>query len=275
MYSAPIWYHWVYNLSEPALYATCLLGTTLLALLVGLLLTAVRRYAGDRQASSFPPGLVTAIALPTSLVIGLMASDVSRRYNEAQDNVMQEARTVAALQHALTELPATASAALQEELTHYVTQDLSREWEQLQRAQVPLGLSPALIRIGVGLAALQPARAARAVSDGVIENIQVQLRELQRLRTQRSQLALGKMDSPQWMIVAVLLLCCAAVMIEVTVHHRRNRIMAMTLFVFSYGSLVYMIATNDRPFSGGVSVTPEPIARIFTQQEAVLPNLSR
>ena len=49
----------------------------------------------------------------------------------------------------------------------------------------------------------------------------------------------------------------------------------MTLFVFSYGSLVYMIATNDRPFSGGVSVTPEPIARIFTQQQAVLPNLSR
>ncbi len=277
MNPAPYWQHWIYNLSEPALFISCLLIVFALSLVVGGVLLGTRRWAGEQSMSAFPVGLVTAVALPTSLVIGLMANDVARKFNEAQENVLQEARVVASIQYTLATFPASVSAGLQEELRHYVSDELPREAQHLKRAgDGPLPLSAALARLSVGLTALTPTRAApAAVNEALVESVQSRIRDVQRLRSARSLLALGKMDAPQWLVVGVLLLCCAAVMIEVTAHRRRYLVMAAALFTLSYGSLVYMILTNDRPFSGGVAVSFEPIFRTYQQQLTVLPNLPR
>ena len=52
---------------------------------------------------------------------------------------------------------------------------------------------------------------------------------------------------------------------------RRNHAVIAGIFVLSYGALVYMLLTHDRPFSGSTFVSAEPIVEAYYNQIKVLP----
>lgn len=272
------WQDWAYGLSEPLLYLACVLLVWLLALLVGFLLWAHRRLSRRVGPSTLPVGLVTGIAVPASLVIGLLANDVVRKYNDAQNGAQQEAYVLADLRFSLASLPPPVGKKLTAELDEYVASELPAEWQRMRESTEPLGLSPALVRLAEELATLSSLRDPQGrpvVGEGRLDALQGRLRALRQLRATRAQLALGRMDNSTWTVVLMLLACCAGVMLEITLDNRPNYRLTLLLFMLSYGSLVYMIVTNDRPFSGGTSVALHPLQQAYALQPLAAPPPSR
>lgn len=261
----PAWYQWAYTLSEPGLYAACLLAVALLALIAWLVLKLLRIVTHDDATSTLPSGVIGAIALPTSLIIGLLASNIVGKYNDAQRNVMHSAEVVADLRHDLSLLPEAAARKPTDELREYVEHEIPQQWSYLRKSHGTMPNSAALDELDDSLGELQKAagQPAPTVSSEDIRSLREKVRELDRLETARAMLAVGTMDGRDWAVVLVLMLCCAGALIETTLRHRHYLILVATLFTLSYGSLSYMIVTNDRPFSGHVIVTPEPIEQAY------------
>ena len=97
-YSAlPDWYDWAYALSEAGLLLISLLATLFIGVLASLVVALYRGRPGRAKPSSMPPGFLTGIVLPVSVVLGLLVNDVWRKYDDAHDVVLQEAAIVADL----------------------------------------------------------------------------------------------------------------------------------------------------------------------------------
>ena len=262
----PAWYDWAYGISEIGLYLVCVLAMVLLVVLTTLGVAAYRGRASRAVPSTLPPGFVTAVVLPISLVISLLVNDIWRKYSDAQDTVVAEASTVADAVRAIHRLPADPYSELNGLMYAYVHGDVVQDWRTYQTRRVPIETRSALNEMEFRVARLLqspqidlPARATLAV-------LASDLTDLDKLRKKRTQLSAGRLDNSRWAVLCVLLLTGLTVLVEVVYGQRKNYFVSVGLFVMGYGTLVYMLVTHDRPFSGETIVSYHPIAEAYANQ---------
>ncbi len=262
----PEWYDWAYSLSEAALL---LLSLFAVACISALAMGSVAAYRGSpRRAtvSSMPPAFVTAIVLPVSVIIGLLVNDVWRNYNDAQNGVLREAATVADATRAIAQLPDGPAQQLGALLQEYVNADLKRDWEVYQTRQNPVETHSALNQMEFLVEQFQIQLRDSPMTMGALKVLADDLNDLERLRKTRTHLSVGRIDNPRWFVLGLLLLCCIALLTEVSYGQTRNHVVIVCFFSLSYGALIYMLLTHDRPFSGSTFVSFEPILDAYTQQ---------
>ena len=266
----PGWYDWVYSISEAALLVTSLFAVTCLMALAFLAVAVYRGSPRRAQASNMPATFVSAITLPVALIIGLLVNDVWRHYNDAQDGVMREAATVADATRAIAQLPPDAGTQVGALLEQYVKADLVRDWKVYQTRQSPVETYSALNQMEFLVERLQLDWSTNAAAVAALKVLEDDVSDLERLRKTRTHLSVGRIDNPRWFVLAMLLLCCATLLTEVIYGQRRNHAVIAGIFVLSYGALVYMLLTHDRPFSGSTFVSAEPIVEAYDNQIKVL-----
>ena len=76
------------------------------------------------------------------------------------------------------------------------------------------------------------------------------------------------MDWPKWLVVFCLLFTCTLTMSEITLHMRSAYLTAALLFVLGNGSVLYLLATHERPFAGGASVQPPMVHALLAPADA-------
>ncbi|MBP7452753.1 MAG: DUF4239 domain-containing protein [Ottowia sp.] len=262
----PEWYDWAYSLSEAALL---LLSLFVVACIATLAVGVVASYRGSPRravASSMPPAFVTAIVLPVSVILGLLVNDVWRNYNDAQNGVLREAATVADATRAIAQLPAGPAQQLGALLDEYVNADLKRDWAVYQTRQNPIETHSALNQMEFLVEQLQIQWQDNAVAMGALKVLADDLSDLERLRKTRTHLSVGRIDNPRWFVLGLLLLCCVALLTEVSYGQTRNHAVIVCIFSLSYGALIYMLLTHDRPFSGSTFVSFDSILQAYTSQ---------
>lgn len=266
----PGWYDWAYSLSEAALLLVSLLAVACITSLAFGIVAAYRGRPSRARASTLPPAFVSAIALPVSLLIGFLVNDVWHHYNDAQDGVVKEAATVAEATRAIAQLPRGAAEELGALLDRYVNHDLKRDWAVYQTRSNPVETRSALNEMEFRVAQLQIELASHTVAQAALKVLTDDLNDLERLRKSRMHLSVGRIDNPRWFTLGLLLLCCAVALTEVIYGQARDHALIVALFTFSFGSLVYVLLTNDRPFSGSTIISPEPILEAYVNQREAL-----
>ena len=253
----------IFILSEPLLFLVCLFGVATVALIGVTMLWLLRRALRQSQASSLPPAFTTAIVFPAAIVLGLLVNDMWRHYMDAQDVVQQEAVLIRSIWTESAQLKPAQMAVLRQNLSADVRAQVKNDWALFQSGRTP-GADQALQNLlqTVHLWSAE-ALAKTPQTQGRAERIATQLMELQKLRDKRILLSLGKMDAPKWWVVFCLLLSCILVMTEITLHSRSQTLMICAFFTLGSGSLVYMLATHERPFVGGTGVSAQPIMKAF------------
>lgn len=262
----PAWYDWAYGISEAGLYLACILAVGFLVVLTTLGVAVYRGRPSRAVPSSLPPAFVSAVVLPISLVISLLVNDIWRKYSDAQDAVVAEASTVADAVRAIQRLPSEPAAELNALMYAYVHGDVPQDWRTYQTRRLPVEVRSALNEMEFRVARLLQSPHESPNAQSTLTVLAGDLTELDKLRKKRTQLSTGRLDNARWMVLALLLLTGLGVLVEVVYGQRKNYAVSVGFFVVGYGTLVYMLVTHDRPFSGETIVSHHPISEAYAHQ---------
>ncbi|MBK6868201.1 MAG: DUF4239 domain-containing protein [Burkholderiales bacterium] len=272
-YSAlPDWYDWAYALSEAGLLLISLLATLFIGVLASLVVALYRGRPGRAKPSSMPPGFLTGIVLPVSVVLGLLVNDVWRKYDDAHDVVLQEAAIVADLVRVIQLLPESAAEEMGALLYGYVHGDVPSDWRAFQSRTLPPVTRSALAEMTARTPALQRQYRGDGATSHALELLARDIATLDKTRKARINLSMGRMDNTRWFVLALLMFSCLVMLVEVVYGQWRNHLLVLVLFALGYGSLAYMVLTHDRPYTGATIASHAPITAAYVTEVQALKN---
>ncbi len=82
-------------------------------------------------------------------------------------------------------------------------------------------------------------------------------------RRQRIIISLSQVNPVKWSCLAVQALCILLAIAMVHIGNRRGSAIAMGIFATGIAVSVLLIAAHDRPFTGQISVEPDPLLQLL------------
>jgi len=256
--------YWLYDLSSPLL---CLLivGFFVAFCLGGLLLTRqwVRRlHQTDHSHNDIVGFYLAAIAVIDAITLALVAVGTWETYTDVQLRVEHEAATLAAIYRDASGYPEPLRTQLQNDLRVYYHQVVDVAWPQAQRGVV----------VDVSGLPLQQFQKDFMTFDPVTEQQKIVAAETYRAFNELSECRRYRIDSvtaelpgPLWlMVIAGALLGVAATWLFDTRSFGMHVWLSIVYSVL-IALPIYIIVALDNPYRGRVSVSPEPLVRVYEQ----------
>jgi hypothetical protein len=200
-----------------------------------------------------------AIALLFALLTGFLAGDVMDRTRLALRAVQAESGALANL-NALALASAADTAAIRVALRGYMDAIVNDEWKQMANGRTSAATETALAAL---LHAVSDPKIAPAASQAVHGNF-VQL-VLKAAEARSERLALNSRFSGAVRWTTVLLLCLMTQLAIGMVHLERPRAHIAAVAIFSLAAVITLglIALQEYPFDGPLSVPPTPLEQLL------------
>ena len=197
-----------------------------------------------------------------AVTAGLLAIGAWATFDQVQEKIDHEASALGGLYRDTSAYPEPLRTALQEDLRRYTRQVIDVGWPMQRRGIVPNNASPVLNDFQAHFMSFEPqterqeilaAESLRAFND---------LTESRRARLNSIQ---AEMPGPLW----VLVIAGAGICIAVTWFFRPEsftmHLWMTILFSALLALLIFLIAVLDNPYRGKISVSPEPLERVYQQ----------
>jgi hypothetical protein len=256
--------YWLYDLP------TWLFGALTMAVFVafglaGLYATrgwAARLHNGDHTHNDLVGFYLAGVTVLYAVCVGLLAIGAWATYSEVQGKVDHEADALGALYRDVSAFPEPARSVMEQDLRNYTRQVIDVGWPMQQRGVVPNNANAVLNDFQEHLMAFEPqnerqnilaAEAYRAFND---------LTQSRRARLNSVQ---EEMPGPLWALVLVGAVICIAVSWFLHTGSFMVHLWMTVLFSSLLGLLIFLVAVLDNPYRGKVSVTPEPLERLYEQ----------
>jgi hypothetical protein len=212
-----------------------------------------------RSCSGVSPSFFASVAVLFALLTGFLAGDVIDRNKQAVRAVQAESSALANL-IALTRASPNDIVTVREAMRDYVDSVVNDEWEQMaiERPSPKTDAAFAALLRSIADPAVATA-AGRAVHD---EMINISLQEAA-ARSDRLALSSYQSDDVKW--TTVLFLCLMTQIAIGAVHLERVRAHVAALTIFTIAAIVSLglIAIQEDPFNGAVTVSPLPLAKVL------------
>ncbi|WP_275199810.1 DUF4239 domain-containing protein [Bradyrhizobium sp. CSA207] len=148
----------------------------------------------------------------------------------------------------------------------YVGQAVAEEWPMMAHREVTLKATPPALAEALHLVvAMNPQGPGQ---ESVQREIIVTLEQALDARRQRIIVSLAAVNSVKWWCLYLQAVCALAVIGLVHCDNRLASAIAMGLFATGVATSVLLIAAHDRPFTGQISVSPEPLRQIMPEEAA-------
>ena len=209
--------------------------------------------------SGLVPAYFNAIAVLFALLTGFLAGDIMDRSRLAVRAVEAESGALANL-NALARASAADTVAIRDALRGYIDAVVNDEWKQMASGQTSARTEAALAAL---LREVADPRMARAASQAVHGNF-VQL-VLKAAEARSERLALNSRFSGAVRWATVLILCLMTQFAIAMVHLERPRAHIAAVAVFSLAAIITLglIAIQEYPFDGPLSVPPTPLEQLL------------
>jgi len=163
-------------------------------------------------------------------------------------------------------LPPEQEAQLRGLLRQYVQQATTVEWPQMARQAASLRMAPPTLAEALQLiAAMTPQGAGQATAQREIVSA---LETAADARRQRIIVSHAEVNPVKWWCLYLQAACALLVIGLVHCDNRLAACIAMGLFATGVAASVLLIAAHDRPFTGQISVSPEPLLQIMPEEAA-------
>ena len=257
---------WLHNLPVPLMALVIFAFTYLLAVVI---FAAVAMLATGERAASFKaisPGMLPVLGIIFGLFVAFVAAQVWNDNDRAGAAVRSEASALRAVMLLSAGLPAEQEARLRDLIRGYVDQAVKVEWPMMARQQASLRAAPAALAEALQLVvSLTPQGAGQQTAQ---REIIAALGTALDARRQRIITSQAEVNSVKWWC---LYLQAACVLLVIALVHCGNRLasgIALGLFATGVAASVLLVAAHDRPFTGQISIGPEPLLQIMPGEPA-------
>jgi Protein of unknown function (DUF4239) len=205
---------------------------------------------------------LAGMAVFFAVTLGLLAIGAWSSYTEVQEKINREATALGALYRDVGAYPEPARTIMQDDLRRYTRAVIDVGWPMQQHGVVPNNANGILNDFQEHFMSFEPETERQKI---IAEEAYRAFNALTESRRERLNSVTVEMPGPLWALVVFGTLICIALtwffhMANFTMH------MWMTiLFSALLGLIIFLIAVLDNPYRGKVSVTPEPLERVYQQ----------
>jgi Protein of unknown function (DUF4239) len=265
--------NWFHELSSSTL-ALIFVVATLAISITGLALIAGRvreTKLHDQLDNGAIAGLLAALVGIYAIAAGLTAVAVWSNTQDAGANVGKEAAAISVLFHDLSGYPQPLQDIAKQDLIEYTRYVIEQEWPFHVHGEAPSGPLKVVEDAQRRMFAFEPTTEGQKVVHALTLQAYNKVIELRRLRLQA--VADTALPGALWFVVILLgviaISSCFLLRLDSFALHA-----VITMLVAAPIALIlYFIAVTDRPFQGGVSVSPEPYRIVL--ETIMIPEMKR
>jgi hypothetical protein len=256
--------YWVYGLPTWLFGALTVLAIAAVGL-AGLYATRgwVRRlHHIDHSHNDIVGFYLAAVTVLYGITVGLLAIATWTAYSDAQAKVDHEAIALGGLYRDISAYPEPARAVMQEDLREYTRQVIEIGWPMQRRGIVPNNASGTLNDFQAHFMSFEPITERQKI---LAAEAYKAFNDLVESRRGRLNTVTTEMPGPLWTLVIVGAVLCIAVSWFFHTASFSIHIWMTTLLSVLLALIIFLIAVLDNPYRGSVSVTPEPLERVYEQ----------
>jgi hypothetical protein len=256
--------YWVYLLPN-WIFGTLTVLVFVVIGLVGLYLTrgwVPRLHHADHSHNDIVGFYLAAVTVLYGITVGLLAIETWTTYSDAQGKVDHEAIALGALYRDIGAYPDPPRAIMQEDLRKYTRQVIDVGWPMQQHGIVPNNASGVLNDFQSHFMSFEPITERQKI---LAAEAYRSFNDLVESRRARLNTVTSEMPGPLWTLVFAGAVICIAVSwffhtVSFSIH-----VWMTTLLSVLLGLIIFLIAVLDNPYRGRLSVTPEPLERVYEQ----------
>jgi hypothetical protein len=233
-------------------------------LVTGLTYAIVDALAVGERARAFKavsPGMLPPLGILFGLFVAFTAAQVWNDTDRANTAVIREASALRAVVILAASFPGEPEAHMRGLIQHYIEEAATQEWPMMAERTATLTITPQPL-----VAALQLTLGLNPSSRGQ-ENAQHEivtaLENALEARRQRIIVSLSQVNLVKWSCLLVQAICMLLAIAMVHSDNRRTAGIAMGLFASGVAVSVFLILAHDRPFTGEISVGPQPLLQVL------------
>jgi len=221
-------------------------------------------FAAGRHKRSFmavSPGLLSPIGIIFGLLMAFTASQVWNDTERANAAVATEAGALRSVVVLSAVLPEDSQIQLRSLVRDYIDYTTNTEWPLMAQGAATLKLSPPslnkALQITFSLAANTPGQqiAQRQLATSLERALEA--------RRARILVSRSEVSGVKWACLIFLAVCLLSTIALVHCENRLTSAVAIGLFSAALATTILLILSHDRPFSGVVAVTPEPLLQVM------------
>ena len=252
---------WLHNLPVPLMALAIFAFTYLLALAI---FAAVAALATGERAKSFKaisPGMLPVLGIIFGLFVAFTAAQVWSDNDRAAGAVSREASALRAVMLLGAGLPAEQEGQLRDLIRSYIEQAVAVEWPMMVRQTASLRAAPAGLAEALQLVvSMTPQGPAQQTAQ---REIIAALGTALDARRQRIIVSQAEVNPVKWWCLYLQAICELLVIALVHCDNRLGSGIALALFATGVAASVLLIAAHDGPFTGQISVGPDPLLQVM------------
>jgi hypothetical protein len=252
---------WLHNLTVPWMGLVIFGFTYLLAAAIYAGVAALASGERGRSFKSMSPGMLPSLSIVFGLFVAFTAAQVWADSDRAGAAVSREASALRSAAILAASLPGETEKQLRGLIRGYVEEAATVEWPLMAARKASLNATPRqlaeALRLVLTLATAAPGQetAQRQITTAIETALDA--------RRQRIIISRSAVNFVKW---CCLYLQAACVLLAIAILHCDDRLaslVAIGLFATGVSASVLLIAAHDRPFTGQISVSPEPLLQIM------------
>jgi hypothetical protein len=252
---------WLHNLPVPLMALAVFGFTYLLATIVFAVVSISARRERAKSFQAISPGMLPVLGIIFGLFVAFTAAQVWSDSERASAAVSREASALRTVLLLGTALPPEQEGRLRDLVRNYVQQAAKVEWPMMARQKASLTTTPVALNEALQLVvALIPQGPGQQAAQ---REIITALGSALDARRQRIIISQAEVNFVKWWCLYLQAICELAVIALVHCGNRVASGIAMGLFATGVAASVLLIAAHDRPFTGQISIGPEPLLQIM------------
>jgi uncharacterized membrane protein len=252
---------WIHNLPVPLMALAIFAFTYLLATIIFAVVSALATGERAKSFQAISPGMLPVLGIIFGLFVAFTAAQVWSDNERASAAVSREASALRAVMLLAAGLPPEQEGRLRDLIHGYIEQTATVEWPMMARQKASLRAAPAALAEALRfVVSMTPQGTGQQTAQREIISA---LGSALDARRQRIIISQAEVNSVKWWSLYLQAIC---ELLVIAVVHCGNRLasgIAMGLFATGVAASVLLIVAHDRPFTGQISIGPEPLLQIM------------
>ena len=254
---------WLHSL--PVLWMAILVFGLTYLITAGIYAVITGLAVGERGRSfkAISPGMLPPLGILFALFVAFTASQVWTDNEKARAEIDREASALRSATILATSFPREFQVQLSELIRRYIADVAAQEWPMMAQGTANLRAIP-----GVLAEALRATLALNPSSEGqktAQRDIATALQTALDARRQRIIISESRVNLLKWACLFIQAVCALVAIGMVQSDNRLASIIALGIFATGVAVSVLLILAHDRPFTGQVSIKPDPLLQVMPE----------
>lgn len=257
---------WLHTLPLAWMAVAVFGATYVVAFLLHQLVALLSARGAGRSFKALSPGMLSPLGVIFGLFVAFTAAQIWNDTDRARAAVNGEASALRSVVVLASSLPKEPEERLRALVHRYIDEVVSQEWPLMAEGAATLSIIPPTLNEALRTTlALAPASPGQEIAQREIAR---SLENALEARRQRILVSHAEVNATKWVCLILQAVCA---LLAIAVVHGDNRLasaIALGTFATGVAASVLLILAHDRPFTGDIAVSPEPLLQVMPEVEA-------